>query len=224
MTTNLIVLAKAPEPGRVKTRLTPPFTPVQAAQLAGAALTDTLLAACATPGARTVLVLAGAPGGWRPELDVEVLPQRAGGLDERIAAAFADVGGPALLIGMDTPQVSPDLLAASLAALEHHDALLGPAEDGGYWAIGLRAPRPDLVVGVPMSRSDTGACQRRRLEEHGLAVHPLPVLRDVDRLADAAAVAAVAPASRFARTLGPMVAALPLSPWAEGPREAGCPA
>ncbi|MEV6837730.1 DUF2064 domain-containing protein [Streptomyces sp. NPDC051133] len=195
--TTLLVIAKEPRPGRVKTRLTPPFSPEQAAQLAEAALADTLRAVAAAPASRRVLVLDGAAGSWLPP-GFEVLPQCAGGLDERLADAFAHCSGPALLIGMDTPQVTPDLLAVDFTDC---DACLGPAQDGGFWALGLAAPDPALLRGVPMSTPVTGAVQRRRLVAAGLRVRDLPCLRDVDTAADARAVAALAPNGRFAARL-----------------------
>ena len=194
----LLVIAKEPRPGRVKTRLTPPFTPEQAAALAEAALADTLHAVAAAPAARRVLVLDGRPGPWLPP-GFEVVPQCAGGLDERLAAAFTQCRGPALLIGMDTPQVTPALLTVDLDGC---DACLGLAEDGGFWALGLAAPDPALVRGVPMSTARTGAVQRDRLLRAGLRVRALPPLRDVDTAADARAVAAAAPGSRFAAEFG----------------------
>jgi glycosyltransferase A (GT-A) superfamily protein (DUF2064 family) len=194
----LLVIAKEPRPGRVKTRLTPPFTPEEAAALAEAALADTLAAVAAAPAARRVLVLDGRPGPWLPP-GFEVVPQSAGGLDERLAAAFARCGGPALLVGMDTPQVTPALLTVGFDGC---DAYLGLAEDGGFWALGLAAPDPALVRGVPMSTERTGAVQRDRLLRAGLRLRALPPLRDVDTAADAHAVAATAPRSRFAAELG----------------------
>ena len=199
----LLVIAKEPVPGRVKTRLTPPFTPGQAARLAGAALADSLAAVAAAPADRRVLVLDGAPGAWLPD-GVDVLPQASGSLDERLADAFSRVTGPALLIGMDTPQVTPALLAEGLV-LARDGAALGRAADGGFWALGLASPDPAMVRGVPMSVPETCAAQRRRLDGAGLTVRDLPVLRDVDTAADARAVAADAPGTRFARAL----AALP---------------
>ncbi|GAA1921453.1 TIGR04282 family arsenosugar biosynthesis glycosyltransferase [Streptantibioticus ferralitis] len=199
----LLVIAKEPVPGRVKTRLTPPFSPQQAAALAEAALTDTLDAVRRAPARRRVLVLDGAPGCWLPP-GFEVVPQVAGGLDERLAAAFAACSeGPALLVGMDTPQLSPELLAPALdpASWQRCDAWFGPAADGGFWALGLAAPNPSLLRGVPMSTSRTGQVQRQRLVDAGLRVCDLPPLRDVDTAADAAAVAAEAPGSRFAALL-----------------------
>ncbi|MFF2512865.1 DUF2064 domain-containing protein [Streptomyces sp. NPDC058086] len=197
--TTLLVIAKEPRPGRVKTRLTPPFTPREAALLAEASLVDTLRTVAATPARRRVLVLDGAAGDWLPG-GFDVVPQCAGSLDERLAAAFAGCDGPALLIGMDTPQVTPELLTVDFAGC---DAYFGPAEDGGFWALGLAAPDPALLRGVPMSTPTTGAVQRKRLVAAGLCVRDLPRLRDVDTAADAEAVAAVAPpGSRFAAELG----------------------
>ncbi|MCL6731529.1 TIGR04282 family arsenosugar biosynthesis glycosyltransferase [Streptomyces neyagawaensis] len=195
--TTLLVIAKEPRPGRVKTRLCPPFTPAEAAALAEAALADTLDAVAATPADRRVLVLDGEPGPWLPP-GFDVVPQRGGGLDERLAAAFAGCDGPALLVGMDTPQLTPELMTVDLAGC---DAYFGPAEDGGFWALGLAAPDPELLRGVPMSTSVTGAVQRARLTAAGLRVRDLPALRDVDTADDAEAVAAVAPHGRFAAEL-----------------------
>ncbi|MEU4087519.1 TIGR04282 family arsenosugar biosynthesis glycosyltransferase [Streptomyces aureus] len=195
--TTLLVIAKEPVPGRVKTRLTPPFTPQEAAHLAEAALADTLRAVAAAPASRRILVLDGAPGPWLPP-GFDVLPQCAGGLDERLAHAFARCAGPALLIGMDTPQVTPELLTVDFDGC---DAWFGPAEDGGFWALGLADPDPRLLRGVPMSTPETGAVQRRRLLAAGLRVRDLPCLRDVDTAADAHAAAALAPRGRFAERL-----------------------
>ncbi|MGC5039961.1 TIGR04282 family arsenosugar biosynthesis glycosyltransferase [Streptomyces sp. DT190] len=203
--TTLLVIAKEPRPGRVKTRLTPPFTPRQAAELAEAALADTLRAVAAAPAVRRLLVLDGRPGDWLPP-GFDVVPQCAGGLDERLADAFARCTGPALLVGMDTPQVTPELLTVDFGGV---DAWFGPAEDGGFWALGLAEPDPGLLRGVPMSTAVTGAVQRRRLVEAGLRVRDLPRLRDVDTAADAHAVAALVPGGRFAARLAGCVAAPP---------------
>lgn len=202
----LAVIAKAPAPGRSKTRLSPPLSLLQAAELAEAALGDTLAAMATTRSERKVLVLDGRPGPWLPD-GFEVIKQRGGGLDERLAAAFADLSGPALIIGMDTPQVSSATLERALGRLRSSAAVLGPAADGGYWAIGLRQPDPRALLGVPMSTEHTLAAQRMRLRALGLEVAELEPLRDVDTISDALAVAGEAPDSRFARTL----AALPVA-------------
>ena len=190
----LVVIAKAPVPGRVKTRLTPPLSPEQAAAVAEAALVDTLAAVLATPACRRVLVLAGEAGSWLPA-GVEVVPQCSGGLDLRLAAAFAGCTGPTLLVGMDTPQVTPTLLTVDWSAA---DAWFGPATDGGFWAIGLRDPDPSLFPGVPMSVPETGAVQRARLHAAGLTVHDLPTLTDIDTIAELADVGREFPATRCA--------------------------
>jgi len=199
--TALVVIAKEPVPGRVKTRLTPPCSPAGAAAIAAAALADTLAAVARTRRAgRRVLVLDGAPGPWIPR-GFEVLPQRGDGLAARLAAAFADVGGPAFLIGMDTPQVTPAQLDEGLRALDRADAAFAPALDGGYWAIGLRRPDAAVFRDVPMSVPTTAKVQRARLAELELATVELPALVDVDTIADARRVAAAAPLTRFARAL-----------------------
>jgi rSAM/selenodomain-associated transferase 1 len=201
MAPSLLVIAKEPVPGRVKTRLTPPCTPAQGAALAAAALEDTLLAALAAERAgRRILVLDGDPGDWVPD-GFHVVPQRGDGLAERLAAAFEDAGGPAFLVGMDTPQVTPALLDAGLAAVEYGDAAFGGALDGGYWGIGLHRADPKVFRDVPMSEDHTGAVQRARLTALGLRTAFLPPLLDVDTIADARTVAAEAPDTRFAATL-----------------------
>ncbi|HWF36806.1 MAG TPA: TIGR04282 family arsenosugar biosynthesis glycosyltransferase [Solirubrobacteraceae bacterium] len=198
----LLVIAKEPVPGRVKTRLTPPCTPAQAARLADAALRDTLDAIAETPAARKVLVFEGNPSAYVQNHEgLEVIPQRGHGLAERLAAAFEDVGQPALLVGMDTPQLTPALLTQGIGSLHSEDAVLGPTLDGGYWCIGLTKPNTTVFTGVPMSSHSTCIRQRTRLHHLGLRTHELPLLRDVDTIEDAHAVAALAPASRFAEAV-----------------------
>jgi len=221
----IVVMAKAPVPGRVKTRLCPPCTFAQAAALAEASLADTLAAVCATGAAWRVVALEGEAGHWLPS-GVDVMAQRGACLGERLAAAFDDTGAPAVVVAADTPQVTPELLDAALSALARPgvDAVVGPTDDAGYWALGLRAPRPDVFMGVPMSHPTTLAAQRRRLRRLGLRVTDLPALRDVDEIDDAVAVAATIPKSRFATALAAIAeeldpaAALALRPGA-GPRQ-----
>ena len=201
---SLIVIAKEPLPGKAKTRLIPDLGEAGAAAVATACLADTLWAVAETPAARRVLVLDGSPGDWLPDVGFELVPQREGGLAARLAGAFDDSGAaPAVLVGMDTPQINGSLLAASIAMLcaEDTDAVLGPASDGGYWAIGLRESDPEVFAGVPMSEDATGDLQRERLRSLGLRWTELEQLRDVDAIDDARAVAAVAPWTRMAEAL-----------------------
>lgn len=198
----LAVMAKEPVAGRSKTRLAPPCTPEQAAQLAEAALEDTLEAVAGTRAARRALVLDGGPGDWVPD-DVEVVAQATGPLARRVAEAFEGLGGPTLMIGADTPQLTAERLDAALVTLASPDvdAVIGQATDGGYWTIGLARPVAAAFEGVPMSTSDTGRVQRARLRECGLRVVDLGEVRDVDTITDARVVAAAHPGSRFARRL-----------------------
>lgn len=198
----LIVIAKEPVAGRVKTRLCPPCTPEQAARLAAAALHDTLDAVEQTPAARRIVALDGTAGPWLPE-GFDVVPQCGGGLDERLAHAFAGVDGPALLIGMDTPQVTLNLLTEASSQLQRwpNGSVLGLSTDGGWWALGLRQADPRVFLGVPMSTSETGARQLDRLCTYGSIPTMLPELRDVDTYDDALIVAADIPSSKFATAL-----------------------
>lgn len=198
----LLVIAKEPIPGRAKTRLCPPCTPEQAANLAAAALIDTLRTVARTPASRRVLVFDGDARRWTPP-GFEAIPQRGEGLAARLSAAFEDVAMPALLVGMDTPQLTTSLLLDGLAALTRPsvDAVLGPAEDGGYWSIGLKRSDPWVFKDVPMSEPSTCEVQRTRLKRLGLYVHTQRPLTDVDTFGTAVTVAARAPRTLFARTL-----------------------
>jgi hypothetical protein len=203
----LMVIAKEPLPGRAKTRLSPPCTADQAAALAEAALLDTLEVVARTPAHRRVLVFDGDAGRFANG-GFEVMPQRGAGLGERLAAAFQDVAGPALLVGMDTPQLTSELLLDGMRALARPGvgAVLGRALDGGYWSIGLDRPALGAFDGVPMSSSATWREQRARLRGLGLRVHDHAPLRDVDTIEDAQAVAGQAPGSRFARAVTALAA------------------
>ena len=147
-------------------------------------------------------MLDGPPGPWIPR-GFEVVPQRGVGLDERLACAFEEAGGPSFLVGMDTPQLTPAMMTNAVERLMAPgvDAVLGPAIDGGWWGIGLRYADPRVFLGVPMSTSRTLFAQQMRLEHLGWAVDELPPLVDVDYFDDALAVAAQVPGSRFARSV-----------------------
>jgi glycosyltransferase A (GT-A) superfamily protein (DUF2064 family) len=189
--------------------------------VAAAALADTLDVVAATPAAWRALVLDGPSGTPGPDVPpgMAVLPQRGDGLDQRLTAAFADAGAPAVLVGMDTPQVTPSLLASAMASLCRPgvDAVLGEAEDGGWWLIGLRHPDERVFLGLPMSTAATAEAQRRRLSRLGLRIAELGRLRDVDGMDDACHVAAGVPGSRFAAAVASVVGGRPT---ATGMREA----
>jgi len=210
----LLVVAKAPVPGLVKTRLCPPMTPVQAADIAAAALLDTLDAALRTPGAHPVIALAGELSAATRRMQLSealrhfpVFAQRGSDFADRLANAHAEVarfrpGLPVVQIGMDTPQVTPELLASTAARLARADAVLGPAEDGGWWALGLNDPQAaDVLRTVPMSRSDTGQLTREALEHKGYNVANGALMSDVDTIVDAYRVASDAWEGRFAAAM-----------------------
>jgi len=201
--TQVIVIAEAPVPGLVKRGLTPPLRPEEAALVAQAALADTLDMVAATPAARRVIALDGAAGDWLPS-GFEVIGQRGGGPDERLAAAFADAHAavplPMVLIGTDTPQVTADMIGDAVASLEsgEADAVFGPATNGGFWLLGLRRPDRSLLAGAPMSSPDAGRVLLERLAGDGLRVALAPRLTSVDTFDAAEQVARQIPASRFA--------------------------
>ncbi|MGF6885796.1 glycosyltransferase A (GT-A) superfamily protein (DUF2064 family) [Nocardia sp. GAS34] len=196
----LLVIAKSPIAGFAKTRLTPPFSPRESAQLAAAALLDTL-AAVRHSGVQHRMVA------WTGDLsraersdelstaleEFELVPQRGDSFGQRLANAHADaarLGLPVLQIGMDTPQAGPALLAVSASLLlECGDSVLGPAADGGWWALGLTDPRPARTLAeVPMSTDRTGELTREALSRCGCRVRRLPILTDVDTVEDALTV------------------------------------
>ena len=185
---HLTVIAKAPVAGRVKTRLCPPCTPRQAADIAEAALADTFDAIAevvSRSDVTPVLLVDGEPPVFTPD-GFEVVRQRGDGLEQRLRNGFADLG-PGVIVGMDTPQAVAGLRPA-FGWLERGVDALGLAVDGGYWAIGLSSVDDRFLAAVlddvPMSRSHTGVHQLRRLHQLGRRVHLLPSARDLDTAGD----------------------------------------
>lgn len=208
--TTVLLIAKEPLPGRAKTRLHPPLSLEQAARVAELCLDATLRTANALPATERVLAWAGGrppalAAGWR------IVPQGEGGLDERLAAAFAACAGPTLLLGMDTPQFRFGHVRAVFDAGSERDAdvqrtaWFGPATDGGFWALGLTEPDGALLRGIPMSREDTGTRLVARLRAAELRIRMLPALTDIDTIEDAEEVARAMPGSRLARELAGFV-------------------
>jgi glycosyltransferase A (GT-A) superfamily protein (DUF2064 family) len=207
----LLVVAKAPVPGEVKTRLCPPATAEQAAEIAAASLLDTLDTVLAVPNALPVVALTGDVSQAARSTELElllrrttVLPQRGEDFAQRLVNAHLDTARlrprrAVLQIGMDTPQVTPDLLSGQAERLLlGADALLGPAYDGGWWVLGLREPVTARALAiVAMSRPDTGELTRHALRSAGLRVVKGPKLSDVDTMADAGSVANTMRDGRF---------------------------
>jgi glycosyltransferase A (GT-A) superfamily protein (DUF2064 family) len=206
----VLVVAKAPEPGRAKTRLAATVGDRVAADIAAAALLDTLDAVAAAPVVARVVALTGdldaaaRAAELRQRLEAfAVIPQRGNDFADRLANAHADSadGYPVLQIGMDTPQVTAGLLADCAGRLLDAPAILGLALDGGWWVLGVGAPTmADCLRGVPMSQPDTGELTLRALRDNGIGVAEVQRLADVDVVDDIAVVRdACGPASRFAR-------------------------
>lgn len=213
MSARVLVVAKAPVPGLVKTRLGSTIGMEAAADLAAAALLDTVEACSREFGDRCFLALDGDLGGARRGDEIaaavegwNVFGQQGTGLGARLAHAHRTLAAaeatPVLQIGMDTPQVDGALLRSVLAPLDAGvDAVLGAALDGGWWALALAdAARAEVLVEVPMSTAGTAAATARALGRVGCTVASTPDrLRDVDTVGDAAAVAGAVPGSRFGR-------------------------
>ncbi|HXY64670.1 MAG TPA: DUF2064 domain-containing protein [Mycobacterium sp.] len=207
----LLVVAKAPVPGRAKTRLAATVGDQVAAGVAAAALLDTLDAVAATPVAARVVALTGELDAAADAAEIRrrlasfsVIGQRGNDFGERLANAHADAasvdGHPVLQIGMDTPQVTAALLGDCGRRLVESSAVLGLANDGGWWALGVHTPAlADCLRDVPMSQPDTGALTLKTLRGNGVDVALLDELADFDIADDVAPVReACRPGSRFA--------------------------
>lgn len=188
----VLVMAKAPLPGRAKTRLIPALGAEGAAALAARmldhALTEALAASlgpvtlCAAPQASHPAFAGLAQAGR-----IGIVDQGEGDLGARMQRAFAHAlsrHAGALLIGTDAPALDAAVLRAAHAALTGHDAVVVPAHDGGYVLIGLRRIEPRLFADVPWSTPQVMALTRERLRGAGLRWAELPPLHDVDEPAD----------------------------------------
>ncbi|MGH3386426.1 MAG: TIGR04282 family arsenosugar biosynthesis glycosyltransferase [Nocardioidaceae bacterium] len=202
MTAGVLVVAKLPVPGMAKTRLAADVGEETAADLAAAALLDTLAAVDRSGLPCVVACTGGLSEAARPDqigsaLDRHVvIRQRGDTFGDRLAAAHHDAavvldGEPVLQIGTDTPQLAAERLRLAADLLDHRPAVLGPASDGGWWALGVSTSAHAAgLTGVPMSRADTAAQTVDLLESQGLEVTRLPELTDVDTIEDAREVAA----------------------------------
>ena len=196
----ILVLAKEPLTGRVKTRLCPPLSFEEAAAIAAASLADTLDASIAAGADEVVLILDGQPGWWCPA-GVRVVAQVDAPFGDRLEAAWTHATGPAIQIGMDTPQANVSVLQAAMTALEQTDptgGVIGPATDGGWWLLGLHQALAGAFDGVPMSDVRTAKFQVARIAELGVLLSEIETLTDVDTVDQLLVVAGQThPHSRF---------------------------
>ena len=196
----LIVMAKAPKPGFSKTRLHPPLTPLQAAELYETCLADVLDAAASFA---TVVYMVGADGRYQQRFPE--LPQHGRDLGEKMQNALAEQlcrHEKAVLIGCDAPQIDAALLRDAFRALDRADVVFGPANDGGYYLVGLRAPQPALFDGLPWGSERVLAESLAICDRQKLAVELLPELIDIDTWEDVLAIyPRLSPALRLSRLL-----------------------
>ena len=217
MSWSVLVVAKAPVPGRVKTRLCPPLTADQAADLASAALLDTLALAERAVGGdhdRVILALEGELSQATRSAELvaavsewHVVAQRGRRFSDRLVHAHAEAlrlrpGRSTVQIGMDTPHASAHALQQAGAGLASFDAVLGAAEDGGWWLLALRDPRAaGVLADVPMSRATTAAATARALGALGCSLGAAAPTHDIDEWPDALASASLEPHTRTAASV-----------------------
>jgi uncharacterized protein len=207
---SLIIFAKKPVPGSVKTRLSPPLTGEEAAELYSCMLKDTLAMAAGLDGVTPVLYFQDEQGAAEyfsalaPE--TESFPQEGADLGERMKSAFIDrfaCGfGEVAIIGSDSPDLPPEHIFESfnLLADEQVDLILGPAEDGGYYLMGLKMVRDELFCGIPWSSGEVLAATVEKAKGLRLGVSFLPMWHDIDTAADLGRQELLTPDSPAART------------------------
>jgi len=189
----LLVIAKRPAAGCTKTRLTPPLTPAQAAQLYECFLRDTLALARAVPGVTRFIYYAPAEAaGYFKTLapDFQLTPQVGADLgarlDHALTSFLAQGFQRVVVMDSDSPSLPPDYVSQAFAALAHHDVVLGPCDDGGYYLIGLTQPQPRLLHEVVMSQPHVLRDTLALAQQLGLRGALLPHWYDVDTVAELA--------------------------------------
>lgn len=189
----MIIFAKAPLPGRVKTRLCPPLAPDEAATLHSTMVLDTLETSRNLPGFDRFLACS--PSRQHPffkavgaRQGILLLDQHSGDLGARMDQAFFEVFkagyGSAVIVGSDLPTLTSSLLRQARQGLADHDIVLGPSLDGGYYLIGLRKPTPELFMDIPWSTDRVLACTQEKVQRLGQSLNLLPTARDLDTLDD----------------------------------------
>jgi hypothetical protein len=187
----LLIFLKEPMPGQVKTRLAASVGPQAAADIYRACVEQTLgrlrgfaprTTLCVDPPGALEQVRAWLGDGWA------LRPQSGSGLGERLAEAtgraFAEGAGRVVVVGTDSPWLGAEEVAGAFARLKRHDAVLGPAEDGGYYLIGLSRPCPGLFEGIAWGSERVLAQTEARAHALGLRVASLPRGYDIDELED----------------------------------------
>jgi hypothetical protein len=187
----LALFARWPEPGRVKTRLSPSLPPDLACGLYRAMLSDALAAGSRVTGAERLVYWAEAPAppaAAQAAPSFEPRPQRGADLGERLTSAFDDMlaapGDRAVVIGADCPDLDAPLIREAFAALEAHALVLGPANDGGYYLIGLSRRAPGIFRAIEWGSERVFEQTLAAARSEGLGVALLGGLADIDTPAD----------------------------------------
>jgi uncharacterized protein len=182
----LCLFARYPTPGEAKTRLIPALGPAGAAAV-HRTLTERTVALLMGQGCPVEVHVTGAETGRFGEwlgTEAGFVPQANGDLTARLTAALNPA--PVLFFGADTPDLSREIVAEAIAALSTHDIVIGPAEDGGYYLLGMAAPHPDLLSGIDWSTERVFAQTMAKCAAVGLSVVVLEMLADCDRPEDLA--------------------------------------
>lgn len=186
----LLVFAKAPVPGEVKTRLQPAYSPQQSVELHSELVHGCLQVAATVNGCITELWV-GSEHDWWSELSrryqLDIFQQRGEGLGGRMLQAFQQtltVADKALLIGTDCPFITRDYLLDAFDKLDECDVVIGPAEDGGYVLLGLIAEKPELFSGISWGSDLVLVETIEKIKTLNLSYMLLPILRDIDRPED----------------------------------------
>ena len=180
----LVIFAREPVPGRVKTRLAAGVGPESSAEIYAMLLEHTLRTA-GRSDADVMISLAMDPNAsWADTLEFPFEIQGRGDLGERMAECFgrrfSEGAERTVIIGSDNAHLRHDHIRSAFSALEDHPVVLGPADDGGYWLVGQRAPGIDLFTGVPWSSPDTLDATRSSLQKLDVEWHELETLPDID--------------------------------------------
>ncbi len=201
MSRTILIFTRFPVPGKVKTRLTPALGSQKAAR-AHRRMTELVLKAVrsirAEYGSRDIEIAVCCDGARRKDFrawlgrDIRYLRQSAGNIGRRMQRGFQSSfrrgAKQVLSVGSDIPDLSSGILEKALIGLQDHDAVLGPATDGGYYLIGMKSPHPELFENMDWGSGCVCARTRAAIRDLGLTLLELPVLQDIDRPEDLASL------------------------------------